>query len=165
LLKLFPDHIKPLSHQYGVLTAFPQCLKIAERRGARCANASNAVQTLCNRLERHAAAFVLSMLRVRAVNTMQQLLARCENVTCTRYYWQIWYIFRRFYGDPTARWHGFRTLYKRCGIAVWCDRGLCKTSRRVSLCVSTYCHDRFDPCSISGIILCFFLRNRFFPSF
>jgi len=29
-----------------------------------------------------------------------------------------------FCGDPTARWHGFRTLYKRCGIAVWCDRGL-----------------------------------------
>jgi len=28
-----------------------------------------------------------------------------------------------FRGDPTARWHGFRTLYKRCGIAVWCDRG------------------------------------------
>jgi len=29
-----------------------------------------------------------------------------------------------FHGDPTARWHGFRTLYKRCGNAVWCDRGL-----------------------------------------
>jgi len=28
-----------------------------------------------------------------------------------------------FRGDPTARWHGFRTLYKRCGNAGWCDRG------------------------------------------
>jgi len=35
--------LKPLSHQSGVLTEFPQRLKNA---GARCANASNAVQTL-----------------------------------------------------------------------------------------------------------------------
>jgi len=28
--------------------------------------------------------------------------------------------------DPTVRWQVFRTLYKRCGIAVWCDRGLSK---------------------------------------
>jgi len=41
-------------------------LKKAERRGARCANASNAVQTLCNRLERHAAAFILSMIKTNA---------------------------------------------------------------------------------------------------
>jgi len=41
-------------------------LKIAERRGARCVNASNAVQTLCNRLERHAAAFILDMLKTNA---------------------------------------------------------------------------------------------------
>jgi len=39
---------------------------MAERRGARYANASNAVQTLCNRLERHAAAFVLNMLKTNA---------------------------------------------------------------------------------------------------
>ena len=39
------NYIKPMSHQSGVLTAFPQCLKNAERRGARCANASNAVQS------------------------------------------------------------------------------------------------------------------------
>jgi len=58
--------IKPMSHQSGVLTAFPQRLKIAERRGARCANASNGVQTLCNRLERHVAAFILSMLKTNA---------------------------------------------------------------------------------------------------
>jgi len=32
----------------------------------RCANASNAVETLCNRLERHAAAFTLSMLKTNA---------------------------------------------------------------------------------------------------
>ena len=55
--------IKPLSHQSGVLTAFK---KIAERRCARCANGSNAVETLCNRLERHAAAFTLSMLKTNA---------------------------------------------------------------------------------------------------
>ena len=39
--------VKPLSHQSGVLTAFPQRFKKlqnAEVR-ARCANASNAVQT------------------------------------------------------------------------------------------------------------------------
>jgi len=41
--------LKPLSHQSGVLTAFPQRLKNAERRGARCANASNDVQTLWKR--------------------------------------------------------------------------------------------------------------------
>jgi len=43
--------LKPLSHQSGVLTAFPQRLKNAERRGARCANASNAVETLWNAVE------------------------------------------------------------------------------------------------------------------
>ena len=32
----------------------------------RCANASNAVETLCNHLERHAAAFILSMLKTNA---------------------------------------------------------------------------------------------------
>jgi len=52
--------VKPLSHQSGVPTAFK---KIAERRGARCANA---VETLCNRLERHAVAFTLSMLKTNA---------------------------------------------------------------------------------------------------
>jgi len=40
--------------------------KIAECRGARCANAYNAVQTLCNRLESHAVAFILSMLKTNA---------------------------------------------------------------------------------------------------
>jgi len=59
--------LKPLPHQsgrpYSVHTAFK---KIAERRGARFANASNAVKTLCNRLERRAAAFTLSMLKTNA---------------------------------------------------------------------------------------------------
>jgi len=36
-----------MSHQSGVLTAF----KNAERRGVRCANASNVVQTLWKRCE------------------------------------------------------------------------------------------------------------------
>ena len=36
--------VKPLSHQGGVLTAFPQhAKKIAKHRGARCAVASNSV--------------------------------------------------------------------------------------------------------------------------
>jgi len=43
-----------------VHTAFKN---IAERRGARCANA---VETLRSRLERHAAAFTLSMLKTNA---------------------------------------------------------------------------------------------------
>ena len=53
--------LKPLSHQSGVLTAFPQRLK--KCRTPRCAlckrqkRCANAVETLCNRLERHAAAF------------------------------------------------------------------------------------------------------------
>jgi len=52
-------------HTYN-LFVFRSVLKIAERRGARCANASNAVETMCNRLERHAAAFILSMLKTNA---------------------------------------------------------------------------------------------------
>jgi len=63
---LLLKQLKPQSHQSGVLTAFPQRLTNAERRGARCANASNAVKTLYNRLERHAAAFTLSMLKTNA---------------------------------------------------------------------------------------------------
>ena len=43
-------YFKPMSHQSGVLTAFPQRLKkIADRRGARCANVSNAMETLWKR--------------------------------------------------------------------------------------------------------------------
>ena len=38
-------YLKPMSHQSGVLTVFPQRLKNADRRGARCANASNAGRT------------------------------------------------------------------------------------------------------------------------
>jgi len=47
---------------YSVSTA----LKNADGRGARCGNASNAVGTLSNRLERRAAAFILSMLKTNA---------------------------------------------------------------------------------------------------
>jgi len=36
----------------GVFAAFPNRPKIADRRGERCAVASNAVYALCNRLER-----------------------------------------------------------------------------------------------------------------
>ena len=41
-------------------------LKNADRRGGRCAVATNAVYTLCNRLDCQAAAFVLSMLKIKA---------------------------------------------------------------------------------------------------
>ena len=95
--------VKPLSHQSGVLTAFPQRLKNAERRGARCANTNNAVELLCNRLDRHAAAFTLSMLKTNAaawrfhsvldstlwqrygnaVGSFRAPWARCERAACT----------------------------------------------------------------------------------
>jgi len=52
--------VTPEWRPYSVHTAFK---KIAERRGSRCANA---VETLCNRLERPAAAFILSMLKTNA---------------------------------------------------------------------------------------------------
>jgi len=59
--------VTPEWRPYSVPTAFK---KIAERRGARCANARNAVQTLWKRcaiaLERHAASFSLSMLKTNA---------------------------------------------------------------------------------------------------
>jgi len=55
--------VTPEWRPYSVHTAFK---KITERRGSRCANANNAVQTLCNRLERHAAVFILSMLKTNA---------------------------------------------------------------------------------------------------
>ena len=78
-----------------------------------------AVRTLCAR-------------RVLAVNTLQQLLARCENVKdAVKTLWErrvdavgtLLIFLGVFRSDPTVRCHGFRTLYKRCGIAVWCDRG------------------------------------------
>jgi len=56
---------------YSVPTAFK---KIADRRGARCANASNALETLCNCIERHAAAFILSMLKNAAARRLHSVL-------------------------------------------------------------------------------------------
>ena len=56
-------YLKPMSHQSGVLTAFPQRLK--KCRLPKCAlckrqqHGGNAMETLCNRLERRAAAFIL----------------------------------------------------------------------------------------------------------
>ena len=46
--------LKPLSHQSGVLTAFPQRLKKMQNAEVR---AVQTPATLCNRLERHVAAF------------------------------------------------------------------------------------------------------------
>jgi len=99
------------------------------------------MRTLCARREN--AVCAQWARRVRAVNTLQQLLACCKNVMdavktlwerCVDAVWTLWGrcvhamtdkfdILGVFRGDPTARWYGFRTLYKRCGIAVWCDRG------------------------------------------
>jgi len=98
------------------------------------------VRTLCTRRENGVCAPWAR--RVRAVNTLQQLLARCENfMDVVKTLWErrvnavgtLWgrcvhaitdkLFLGVFRGDPTARWHGFRTLYKRCGIAVWFDRG------------------------------------------
>jgi len=37
-----------------------------------------------------------------------------------------------FRGDPTARWQVFRTMYKRCVIAIWSDKGLATTQDKRS---------------------------------
>jgi len=101
------------------------------------------VRTLCARREN--AVCAPWARRLRAVNTLRELLARCENVMdavktmwkrCVGAVGTLWGrcvhaitgkfdILGVFRGDPTARWHSFRTLcpYKRCGNAVWCDRG------------------------------------------
>jgi len=60
--------VTPERRHHSAFTAFK---KVADRRGARCAVTSNArckndVKTLCNRLERHAAAFILNMLKSNA---------------------------------------------------------------------------------------------------
>jgi len=70
MITIYTPSLKPLSHQSGVFTAFPQRLK--KCRTPRCAlckrqqRRANVLQTLCSRLERHAAAFILSMLKTNA---------------------------------------------------------------------------------------------------
>jgi len=81
--------LKPLSHQSGVLTALK---KIAEHRGARCANASNAVQsprTPCGGVyfehaqnKRCGLAFP-QRVRQHAVGSSRAPWARCERTVCT----------------------------------------------------------------------------------
>ena len=56
-----PCHTRPRPH--SVSTAFKT---VADHQGALCAVTSNAVKTLCNRLEHHAAAFILNMLKTNA---------------------------------------------------------------------------------------------------
>jgi len=63
-----------MSHQSGVLTAFPQRLKNAGRRGARCANASNAVETLW---EHCAIAKALTMYFDNKTNDHKMNLNKC----------------------------------------------------------------------------------------
>ena len=72
---------------------------------ALCARCQHAAATACALWKRH---------------------GRCKDAVgtlCTRYTDTLIFL-GVFRGDPTARLHGFRTLYKHCGIAVWCDRGL-----------------------------------------
>ena len=94
---------------------------------AVCASWESCVRALCVPWARceHAAATACALWKShgRCKDAVGTLCGRCRDALrtlCTRYNWQIWGVFR---GDPTARWHGFKTLYKRCGIAVWCDRG------------------------------------------
>ena len=85
----------------------------------------------------------LWMRHVRAVTTLQQLLARRRSVMdsvktpwerhvdavgtllgrCVHAITGIIDIFRRILRRPHSALTCFRTLYKRCGFAVWCDRG------------------------------------------
>ena len=55
--------VTPEARPHSVSTASKT---VADRRGASCAVANNVVETLCNRIERHAAAFVLHMLKTNA---------------------------------------------------------------------------------------------------
>jgi len=110
-----------------------------------CARRANAVNAQCARRE-------------RAVNTLQQLLARrksvmdvlktlCERCVdavgtrwgrCVQAITGNFDILGVFRGDPTARWQVFGTLYRRCGIAVWCDRGFRKKEYLLSYVISTH---------------------------
>ena len=83
--------VKPLSHQSGVLTVFPQHLKKNEEcRGASCAVASNAVCALSERLECVTVAFVnkrrgltfAQHVRQRAVETLSQHCKFCICCCC-----------------------------------------------------------------------------------
>jgi len=83
---------------------------------APCARCEHAAATACALWKRHG----------RCKDAMGTLFGRCRDTVRTFYIHAItdtFYILGVFRGDPTARWHGFRTLYKRCGNAVWCDRG------------------------------------------
>jgi len=71
------------------------------------------------------------------MNTLQQLLARCENVMdAVKTLWErlvdaVGTLWGRCVHAVTGKFDMFRlisrrshrTLYKRCGNAVWCDRG------------------------------------------
>ena len=69
-IKLIFYQVKPLSHQSGVLTAFPyrskRCRSLRCALGSRQHRCEYAVKTLYNRLERHAAAFILNMFKTNA---------------------------------------------------------------------------------------------------
>jgi len=53
------------------------------------------------------------------VNVVWTLWGRCVHAITGKFD-----VLDEFRGDPTARWQVFRTLYKRCGIAVFRDKGL-----------------------------------------
>jgi len=89
-------------------------------RWARRMRAVNTLQQLLSR--RRSVIDAVKTLWERRVDAVGTLWGRCVHVITGKFDILIfWGVFR---GDPTARWQVFRTLYKRCGIAVWYDRGL-----------------------------------------
>ena len=89
-----------------------------------CARRENAVCAPCTRCE-HAAATACALWKrqERCKDAVGRLCALCRDVVYTLWLTNLIFL-GVFRSDHTARWHGFKTLYKRCGIAVWCDRGL-----------------------------------------
>ena len=77
-----------------------------------------ALWTRCNNCLRENVTDAVKTLRELCVDAVVTLWGRCVHAITDKFD-----ILGVFHGDPTTRWHGFRTLYKRCGIAVWCDRG------------------------------------------
>ena len=103
--------VTPQWRPYSVPTAFK---KIAEHCGACCGNASNAVETLCNHLESHAAAFILSMLKTNAA-------AWCFHSVLDRRLWQHCGVFQSAVGALWAR--RVHAVKMPCKFCIW-SRGL-----------------------------------------
>ena len=92
MLKIEIQFLLVTKLEFLKLLTFPQRSKNADCRGASCAVATNAVCALCNVLERHTAAFVLSMLKINAAawrlhsvlgSALWGLLERCVHAVKT----------------------------------------------------------------------------------